>query len=126
MKFISLFTKAPSHQRFAYTPRYYDPKKEEMREREERIKRELERERGIVSETEMTGYRGRIAGSFHAARRRSKMNSGPNVVLLRLAVLLFISMFLFAFLTWGKPVLYSLFIFIPIYFYFKFRKNSAG
>jgi hypothetical protein len=126
MKFISLFTKAPNHQRFSYTPRYYDPKKEEMREREERIRRELEKERGIVSEADDSGYRRRMTGSFHAARRRSKNTSGgPNVVMLRLGVLLFISLFLFAFLTWGKPVLYTLFIFVPIYFYFKFRKNIS-
>ncbi|NJN41989.1 MAG: hypothetical protein HC811_06980 [Flammeovirgaceae bacterium] len=41
MKFFSLFTKTPVHQRFQYNPRYFDPKKEEMKEREERIMREL-------------------------------------------------------------------------------------
>jgi len=97
-----------------------------MMERELRIKKELERERGIVSENGTSGadYRSRISGSFHAARRRSKTSSGPNVVMLRLVVLLFITLFLVAFLTWGKPVFYSLFLFIPVYFYFKFKKNS--
>ena len=124
MKFISLFTKAPNYQRFNYTPRYYDAKKEEMMEREDRIRKEIELERGIVSSEDTGAYRSRMTGSFHSARKRSKsVSSGPNVAMLRLAILLFISLLLFAFLTWGKPALYSLFIFVPVYFYFKFRKN---
>lgn len=126
MKFISLFTKAPNYQRFNYSPRYYDAKKEELKEREERIRRELGAEQGIASTADATGHRSRMTGSFHAVRKRSKkVSSGPNVALLRLAILLFISLFLFAFLTWGKPVIYSLFIFIPVYFYFKFRRNIS-
>lgn len=126
MKFLSLFTKAPQHQRFNYTPRFYDPKKEEMQEREERIRKELERERGEVPTDATPGdYRSRIAGSFHAARRRSKTTSEPNAVLIRLGVLLFIVFFLIAFLTWGKAAFYSLFLFIPVYFYIKFKQRSA-
>jgi len=124
MKFLSLFTKAPQYQRFNYTPRYYDPKKEEREDREERIRREIQKERGEVSNDATVGhYRSRIAGSFHAARRRSKTTQEPSVVLLRLGVLLFISLFLVAFLTWGKPAIYSLFLFVPIYFYLKLRRR---
>ena len=47
MKIISLFTKAPQHQRFSYKPRYYNPQQDEMKEREERIRKELERERAL-------------------------------------------------------------------------------
>lgn len=119
MKFLSLFTKAPQHQRFQYTPRFYDPQKEEMQERESRIRAEIEREKG---KTEDLGqHRSRIAGSFHAARRRSKTNSEPSAVMIRLGVLLFLAFFIMAFLQWGKPVLYSLFLFIPFYFYLKFK-----
>jgi hypothetical protein len=125
MKFISLFTKAPQHQRFNYTPRFYDPKKEEMKEREEKIRRELEREKGSLPAGDAGDYRSRISGSFQAARRRSKTSSEPNAVMIRLGVLLFIVFFLMAFLTWGKPAIYSLFLFVPIYFYLKFKKRSA-
>jgi hypothetical protein len=124
MKFLSLFTKAPQHQRFNYTPRYYDPKKEERNDREERIRKELQKEQGALSDEANAGnYRSRIAGSFHAARRRSKTTQEPSVVLLRLGVLLFISLFLIAFITWGKPAIYSLFLFVPFYFYLKFRRR---
>lgn len=122
MKFISLFSKTPNHKRFNYTPRYWDQAAEERKEREERIRKELEREQGLVPESS-PNYRARIAGSFHSARKRSNKSSGElNAVLLRSGVLLFLVLFLMAFLTWGTDSLYALLIFIPVYFYFKFKK----
>lgn len=119
MKIVSLFTKAPQHQRFSYRPRYYDPQKDEMREREERIRKELERERGM---TQSDGqYRSRIAGSFQAARKRSKPTAQTSAILLRFGVLLFIALLLIAFLQWGKPALYGGLILVPLYFYSKFK-----
>lgn len=125
MKIISLFTKAPQHQRFSYRPRYYDPQKEEMREREERIKRELELARGVASD-DKEGYRSRIAGSFQAARKRSKPSAGTNAVLMRLAVLLFMTLLLIAFFQWGKVALYGVLLFIPVYFYMKFKSFNKN
>jgi hypothetical protein len=122
MKFISLFSKTPNNKRFSYKPRYWDQAAEERKEREERIRRELEREQGITPEGELD-YRGRIAGSFHSARKRSNKSSGElNSVLLRSGVLLFLVLFIMAFLTWGTDALYALLIFVPVYFYFKFKK----
>jgi t-SNARE complex subunit (syntaxin) len=40
------FIKLPRHKKFAYRPRYYDEAKEEMKDRVERIKQEIEREEG--------------------------------------------------------------------------------
>lgn len=122
MKFFSLFTKAPQYQRFNYTPRFYDPQKEEMQERESRIKKELERERGIITESD-GNYRSRIAGSFQAARKRSKPAIGANATMIRLVVLLFLAVFIIAFLEWGRPALYSLLLFIPFYLYLKFKSK---
>lgn len=122
MKFLSLFTKTPNYQRFNYTPRFYDVQKEEMKERELRIKQELDLERGMADESK--AYRSRIAGSFQAARRRSKTSSDTlQSNLLRFGVLLFIVLFLIAFLQWGKVAMYSFIPFVPLYFYFKFRKK---
>lgn len=122
MKFISLFTKTPNYKRFSYQPRYYDPAEEERKEREERIKREIARERGETPE-DVAGYKARIRGSFHSSRKRSKVeNSTLNTAMLRLGVLLFLTLFLMAFFTWGKPVLYSLIVFVPLYLYAKLRK----
>ncbi len=125
MKFISLFSKTPNHKRFSYKPRYWDQEGEERREREERIRREIEREKGIKPDASevQEGYRDRITGSFHAARKRSNKSSGElNAVLLRSGVVLFLVLFLMAFLTWGKDSLYALIVFVPVYFYFKFKK----
>ena len=121
MKFFQLFTKTPSHQRFSYTPRYYDPKKEEMMERVERIKKEVEREQSGQYDND---YRSRIAGSFQDARRRSKNSGGAiSASLLRLGILLFLVLFIMAYLTWGRIALYSFFLFVPFYVYLKMKKD---
>lgn len=123
MKFLSLFTKAPNYQRFNYTPRFYDAQKEEMKERELRIKRDLELERGNAGE-ESQAYKSRIAGSFQAARRRSKSTSDTlQSNLLRFGVLLFIVLFLIAFLQWGRVAMYSFIPVVPLYLYFKFKRK---
>ncbi len=122
MKFISLFTKAPAYKRFSYEPRFWDPKEEERRDREERIRREIEIERGEKLE-EISDHRQRMVGSFHSARKRSKASQDTlSSALIRLAVLLFLALFIMAFLQWGKIALYSFFLFLPVYVYFKFRK----
>lgn len=122
MKFVSLFNKTPDNRKFNYRPRFYDQKADERKEREERIRRELEREKGLELEGDES-YRARIAGSFHAARRRSnKGKSELKSVLLRSGLLLFLTVLAIAFLTWGKDALYSLLVFVPLYFYFKFKK----
>ena len=124
MKFISLFTKAPNYKRFSYEPRYFDAKAEERKEREERIKREIESERGQKqTDEEATDYRKRMTGAFHNARRRSQ--ASPSTLqssLIRLGVLLFLSLFIMAFLTWGKVALYGFLLFVPVYIYLKFKK----
>ncbi len=122
MKFLSLFTKAPQHQRFNYEPRYYDPVKEELEKRESRIKQELARERG--EQPEDNNYRSRLAGSLHAARKRSKGGSGTSATMIRLGIFLFMVVFFIAYLEFGSPVFYSLFAAVPIYFYFKFKNRQ--
>jgi len=122
MKFISLFSKAPGHKQFSYKPRYWDQAAEERREREDRIRREVEREQGITQEG--TGdYRSRITGTFQSTRKRSnKSKSELNTVLLRSGVLLFMVLLLMAVLQWGRDALYLFLIFVPVYIYFKFKK----
>lgn len=122
MKFVSLFTKAPNYKKFAYTPRYYDQRAEERKEREERILREIERENGEEG-SENPGYRSRLTGAFQHARKRSSVSQSTlRSNLIRLGVFLFLTLFIIAFLTWGKVALYSLFLIVPVYFYLKFKK----
>ena len=120
MKFLSVFTKTPTHQRFNYTPRYYDPQKEEMKEREARIRRELK----LEQEKGPGDYRSRISGSFQAARKRSKQSEGSlNATLLRFGIILFLVLFIMAYLQWGKVALYGFALFIPFYLYLKLKKR---
>lgn len=123
MKFISLFTKAPQHKRFSYEPRFYDPKEEERRDREERIRREVARERGEEPAEETSSYRNRIQGSFHSARRRSnKSKEVLNENLIRLGILLFLTLELIAFFTWGKAALYGLALIVPVYLWIRLKR----
>ena len=122
MKFVSLFTKAPNYKRFSYTPRFYDQKAEERKEREDRIRQEIAREKGERS-IETTEYRTRMTGAFQSARRRPQ--SSQDILrtnLIRLGVLLFLTLFIISFLTWGKAAFYGLLPFVPLYFYLKFKK----
>lgn len=121
MKFVSLFSKTPSNKKFSYKPRFYDQKAEERKEREDRIRQEVERERGGKS-SEANDHRSRIVGSFQSARKRSNQGKGElNVILLRSGLLLFLALFAMAYLTWGPPVIYSLLLAIPIYVYFRLK-----
>lgn len=122
MKFPSLFTKTPQHQRFNYKPRFYNPAEEERKEREDRIRKELELEKGIVNDDDQPIYRSRIAGAFQAARKRSQKSSTPNAALMRTASLLFLVLFIMAFLQWGRPAMYLAFLIVPFYLYAKFKK----
>lgn len=123
MKFPSLFGRTPSHRRFEYRPRFYDPQKEERAERERRIREELALEK---TETATNGgdYHTRIKGSFQRARRRAKPSSETSAVLIRLAVLLFISVWLIAYLQWGSVAFYAIFLAAPVWFYFRFIRKG--
>jgi hypothetical protein len=124
MKFTQLFTKIPNYKRFGYTPRHYDPVEEERKEREERIRRELDQESLKKLETEnMHGYRSRIAGSFKTSKKTATVQRDPTANTLRLIVLLIFTVGLIAFIQYGKVAIYGvLLVIIPFYLYLKYRK----
>jgi len=119
MKFPSLFTKTPNYKRFGYTPRFYDPKEEERRAREERIRSELK----LENKTEEGVSHSRIAGSFKEARRLSSRQSDPSASLLRIIILTFLTIWLIAFLQFGTVTFYALLLFVPFYLYLKFKRR---
>lgn len=122
MKLPSIFTKAPAHKRFSYTPRYYDPLDEQRKEREDRIRNQISLEKG----EEISEYRTRIAGSFRASRKsQGSRMSNPSVALLRLLVLLVLSVWLIAFLQFGKDSIYVLLVFVPVYLFLRLRKTGT-
>jgi hypothetical protein len=124
MKLPQLFTKTPNYKRFAYTPRHYDPGEEERKEREARIRHELnlEKEQTAAGE-DVHGYRSRIVGSFRTAKKTVTPQRDPSAAMIRLAILMVLTIGLIAFIEYGKVALYGVaLVFVPFYLYLKFRK----
>jgi len=124
MKFGQLFTKIPNYKRFGYTPRHFDPLEEERKEREERIRQELDQEeRKKLEDETLHSHRSRIAGSFKTAKKTATVQRDPTANTLRLVVLLIVTVGLIAFIQYGKIAIYGvLLVFIPLYLYLKYRK----
>jgi hypothetical protein len=84
------FIKLPRHKRFEYTPRYWDPEKEEREERVRQIKREM----GI----EVPSYTGQTTirrGSFRQRQKQKvKATRASNIRLLVILAVLFIIAYL--------------------------------
>ena len=90
-----------------------------MKEREERIKRDLETEQDKTVE----GFQTRIKGSFHSARKRSSATEADlQASVIRIVALLFLVIMLIAYLQWGSQALYGFLIIVPLYGWLKFRK----
>ena len=118
-KIPTLFGRTPKHQKFSFGPRFYDSKKEEMEERKRRVKQEMENEKNNSVE----GYATRIKGSFHTARKRSSATpSDLQASLIRIGILLFLVIFIIAYLQWGNVALYGFFAFVPFYLWLKFKR----
>ena len=135
MKFPQIFIKTPNHKRFNFTPRFYDPQEEERKEREERIRKEVEeqgltekadRELEALKEAETFAYRERIAGSFRTAKKTVTPQSDPSAALIRLFIILILTVGLIAYLQYGKVALYGVFLaIVPFYLYLKLRKPKG-
>lgn len=90
---IGKFFHTPKARRFEITTRYYDPEKEEMKDREDRIKKEL----GIEEEKKPIdpNYRANLHGQFRrgmgdmsktVADERRKMNTRLIILILILSL----------------------------------------
>ena len=90
---IPRFIKLPGHKQFNYTPRYWDPEKEEREERIRQIKHEMGIE--VPSDPNRTTIR---RGAFRSAARKQKLKASrsSNIrLLVILAVLMFLAYLLF-------------------------------
>jgi len=88
---IPRFIKLPSHKQFNYTPRYWDPEKEEREDRIRRIKQEMGID--IPSDPNRSTIR---RGSFRQASRNTKVKAkrSSNVRLLIILAVLFLLAYL--------------------------------
>jgi hypothetical protein len=117
MKMFS-FLRTPKPQRFSISPRYYDPVKEELKERTQRIKAELNRE---METDDNYAPNSRIRGSFRE-RRPTGVNRHSNV--LQSVILLLLVALVLGYLEFGNYALYLSLLIVPIYFYFRFKQNN--
>lgn len=126
MKLPTLFNKTPKYKRFEYSPRHYDPVEEERKEREERIRRELslgKENKDEKAEDDIHGYRTRISGSFRTAKKTVNVQRDPSANMVRLFILMLLTVGVLAYIQYGQIALYGVaIIFIPFYFFLKFRK----
>lgn len=109
MRFPSFF-RLPKSQQFSIKPRYYDPIKEQIKERTERIKREMET-------GEKTDY---IPGKISFQR---KTRSTPNASFLQLVIAAALGGLLIGWLYYGNAIFYLLWLGVPVYIYFRFVRK---
>ena len=76
------FIKLPGHKRFEYTPRYWDPEKEEFEERVRQIKQEIGID--VPRDPNRTTIK---RGSFRQVRQQTKVRASRNSNL-RLVIIL--------------------------------------
>ncbi len=117
MKFPSLL-KTPSHRRFNIEPRYYDPVKEDIEQRTDRIKRtlkikEMEEKEGNI------GHDSSIYGSFSRNSYYKKHGTG----ILRFMILIGLTAMVAGYYFLGNIALYVVMgIAIVFYLFRKFQK----
>lgn len=108
MKFPSII-KTSRYRRFEIEPRYYDPIKEEIEERTERIKRELRGE-----------YSSEYSGARISFDRKSRKTASTSFIQLLIAAVL--SLMVVGWLYFGNEVFYVLIVIAPFYLYKRLRK----
>ncbi len=109
MKFPSI-SRIPNHKRFNFEPRYYDPIKEDIRNRTERMKTELKHESSVT-------YREHIKSAYATRARREQSTSFMQLLL----ILILLGAFL-GWLFYGNVVLYAFLIIFPVYIFLRTRK----
>ena len=109
MKFPSL-SRMPRHKRFTFEPRYYDPIKEDIQNRTERIK-------GEIKQTSSHAYREHIKSAYATRARREKSTNFMQLLL----ILILLGTF-FGWIFYGNLVLYAFVVIFPIYIFLRTRK----
>lgn len=110
MRFPS-FIKVARNRRFDLAPRYYDPVKEEIEERTERIRREMKHH----TSSEFT------PGKISFERKSASI---PNASFLQMLIAAVLGSVVIGWLYIGNDVFYALWLIVPVYLFFRLRKSS--
>ena len=116
---VPSIVRLPKYKSFSYEPRHYDPIKEEIEERTERIRRELEAENLIEKRKDEEGQAKTHSAASISFRRKERSNN--NATLLQLAIAALLGALVVGWLYYGDKVFYSLFLIFPVYIYFRFK-----
>ncbi|SDK68336.1 hypothetical protein SAMN05421823_103276 [Catalinimonas alkaloidigena] len=106
------FTKTSRHKRFNYEPRYYDPVAEELKQRTEAIKQEIEAARAYSKGTGNFSSAARISRGFARAKSQRKKTS-----FLQIFLIVVLGTFCVAYLKYGNMALLILVFAVPVYFF---------
>ncbi len=79
------FTKLPKHRQYEYTPRYWNPEKEELEERLKRIEERKQGDKDAMKSRISSGFR---RGYIGGRSLRGKQARRSNAILLGIVVLL--------------------------------------
>lgn len=109
MKIPSL-SRMPKYKRFNFEPRYYDPIKEDIQNRTERIKGELKI-------TSSKTHREHLKSAFSHRAKREKSSDFMQLLLIVIMLGTF-----GGWLMYGNVVLYVFLVVFPLYIYFRTRK----
>lgn len=109
MKIPSL-SRMPNYKRFSFEPRYYDPIKEDIQNRTERIKGELKI-------TSLTNHREQLKSAFSQRAKREKSSDFMQLLLIVILLGAF-----GGWLIYGNIVLYVFLVVFPLYIFFRTRK----
>lgn len=108
MRFPSLF-RLPRYQQFQIKPRYYDPIKEEIKNRTEQIQSSMENE----------GADEHRSANFNFKRRTS---SAPATSMMQLIIAVVLGLMVLGWLQFGNNIFYYLlWVIVPGYFLYRLR-----
>lgn len=109
----------PKYKNFEYTPRHYDPVKEEIDERTRRIKQDLTDSAG---ENE---YESTISGSFRKKTGTSYLGTNYSSSVLQLIIAVILLGGFVGYLFYGNQIFYFLLLGVPVYLYFRVKGMLA-
>ncbi len=92
-KFPSIF-KIPSYKTFFYEPRYYDPIKEDIKKREQKIKLELKRK---ISDSSLSGDAFQYKMSSYWAKHRQREHKSIGIRLVLVVIITFLIFLFFSY-----------------------------
>ena len=111
MRFPSLF-RLPKNQQFRIQPRYYDPVKEEIGERTERIKEQMN---------------GKQAGEYSSSKInfKQKTKSAPITSMIQLGIAALLGIMVLGWLQFGNEVFYYiLWIILAVYLIYRLKNKN--